>query len=197
MPSPDTRICFIGDSFVNGACDPEFLGWTGRVCAAAARAGHTITHYNLGIRRDTSVDIAARWQTEVGQRLNSQFDSRLVFSFGANDTTFEAGAQRLDREASLHHARQILGAARELYPCLWIGPPPVAEATHNQRSSHLCAAFELLAAELKVPYLPVLQTLSNSKTWMEEVISGDGAHPQAGGYREMARLVQAWPAWWF
>jgi hypothetical protein len=31
----EIRICFIGESFVNGTGDPEFLGWTGRVCRHA------------------------------------------------------------------------------------------------------------------------------------------------------------------
>jgi hypothetical protein len=56
------RICFIGDSLVNGVGDPTGLGWVGRVATAARRRGHDITAYNLGIRRDTSGDIAVRWQ---------------------------------------------------------------------------------------------------------------------------------------
>ncbi len=63
------RICFIGDSFVNGTGDPTCLGWTGRICAAAIARGHDVTHYNLGIRRQTSTDIQARWQEEVSLRL--------------------------------------------------------------------------------------------------------------------------------
>ena len=55
------RLCFIGDSLVNGTGDPTGLGWVGRVTASARRRGHDVTTYNLGIRRDTSADIAARW----------------------------------------------------------------------------------------------------------------------------------------
>ena len=51
------RIHFFGDSVVNGTGDGERLGWTGRVCSRARRAGHDLTHYNLGIRRDTRADI--------------------------------------------------------------------------------------------------------------------------------------------
>ena len=58
------RICFVGDSFVNGTGDPECLGWPGRICAAARRAGHDVTYYNLGVRRDTSGDVQARWELE-------------------------------------------------------------------------------------------------------------------------------------
>ena len=33
------RICFFGDSFVNGTGDDDALGWVGRLCAAERRAG--------------------------------------------------------------------------------------------------------------------------------------------------------------
>lgn len=81
------RICFIGDSFVNGTGDPDYLGWTGRICIAARNLGYDITYYNLGIRGDTSADIKARWLREISCRLKAEYDSRIVFSFGINDTT--------------------------------------------------------------------------------------------------------------
>ncbi len=49
----DHRICFIGDSFVQGTGDSESLGWVGRVAAKAQAAGWTMTPYNLSVRRDT------------------------------------------------------------------------------------------------------------------------------------------------
>jgi acyl-CoA thioesterase-1 len=79
------RICFFGDSIVNGTGDDACLGWVGRICSAARRRGIDLTCYNLGIRRDTSTDILARWQIEARARLPDQYDGRLVFSFGAND----------------------------------------------------------------------------------------------------------------
>jgi acyl-CoA thioesterase-1 len=60
MNAPDIRICFIGDSYVHGTGDDDCLGWAGRLCAAARRAGHNVTYYNLGVRRETSADIACR-----------------------------------------------------------------------------------------------------------------------------------------
>jgi hypothetical protein len=51
----EVRICFVGESFVNGTGDPECLGWTGRICVGANKKGYDITYYNLGVRRETSV----------------------------------------------------------------------------------------------------------------------------------------------
>ena len=62
----DHRICFIGDSFVQGTGDPECLSWVGRVAAKAQAAGWKITSYNLGVPRDTSRDILARWALAAG-----------------------------------------------------------------------------------------------------------------------------------
>jgi lysophospholipase L1-like esterase len=104
MDVTDVRICFIGDSFVNGTGDPLCLDWTGRVCATAITLGYPITYYNLGIRRETSPDIAARWRDECARRLPATIDGRVVLSFGANDTTIEQGQQRLSLDATLRHS---------------------------------------------------------------------------------------------
>jgi lysophospholipase L1-like esterase len=59
------HLFFIGDSFVNGTGDPDYLGWTGRVCQAGYQQGWKITAYNLGVRRETSAEIKQRWLHEV------------------------------------------------------------------------------------------------------------------------------------
>jgi lysophospholipase L1-like esterase len=191
------RICFIGDSSVNGTGDPLCLGWTGRVCATAIKLGYPITYYNLGIRRETSADIAARWREECARRLPPTIDGRVVFSFGANDTAIEQGRQRLSLDATLHNLRAIVQDARRHYPTLLVGPPPVAEAAHNARIAALCHAMAAVAQELGVPYLPVCEQLVQAQTWVQEAAQYDGAHPRQGGYAALAAMVQAWPAWWF
>jgi len=89
MKNDDLRICFIGDSYVNGISDPEYLGWAGRVSVAARQKGYNLTSYSLGVRRETSSDILKRWHQEVGLRFPSSCKPFVVFSFGANDTTRE------------------------------------------------------------------------------------------------------------
>ena len=197
MEVTDIRICFIGDSFVNGTGDPLCLGWTGRVCAAAIQQGYPITYYNLGIRRETSADIAARWREECARRLPPNSDNRVVLSFGANDTTIKHGRARLSLGATLGNLRVIVQDARRHYPTLLVGPPPVAEDAHNARIAALCHAMAPVAQELGVPYLPVCERLVQAQTWVQEAAQYDGAHPRQGGYMALAALVQAWPAWWF
>ena len=197
MVAWDSRICFVGDSFINGTGDPACLGWTGRVCVAAIQQGHQVTYYNLGIRRDTSADIAARWHAECSRRLPQDADGRVVFSFGVNDTTIEHGTRRLSCEATLGNLRPILQEAHQRFPILLIGPPPVADATHNTRIARLCEAMATVARDIGIPYLPVFARLIQAPLWMQEVAQYDGSHPRQAGYAALAALVQAWPAWWF
>ncbi len=190
------RICFIGDSFVNGTGDDDCLGWVGRICSEARQHGKDITAYNLGIRRDTSADIAARWQREARARLLAEHDGRLVFSFGVNDCMFEPPGQlRVEAERSAVLARTILGDAKAWLPALMIGPPPTADQEMNERVARLSARFEAVCAELGVPFLSCFEVLSASGVWTREAQEGDGAHPNRGGYAILARLISEWPAW--
>lgn len=197
----DIRICFFGDSFTLGVGDPELLGWTGRVCRAAMAANPDLhlTAYNLGVRRDTSADIAARWRAEAERRLPSGTDGRLVFSFGANDTTLEAGEPRIPAEVSVSHCRQILTVAAARGPVLMIGPAPIDEGGQAERICALSRAYAEVCAGIGVPYLEIATPLIESGVWLEEARTLDGAHPRAAGYSLLARLVQEWTGWrsWF
>ena len=188
-------VCFLGESFVNGTGDPACLGWAGRLCRAAWRRGHDLTYYNLGIRRETSTELRARWREEAPRRRAAASDCRLVFSFGANDTAVEHARRRVAPAVSLENARAILAEARECYPVLLVGPPPVADTAHTARITRLSDELATVAARLGVPYLDVCARLRASRTWTREVRVGDGAHPGAAGYAALARLVDTWPAW--
>ncbi len=193
----DPCVCFIGDSFVNGTNDPHCLGWAGRLAAAARRKGHALTYYNLGVRRETSADIAARWQAEIGPRLPPTCHPHLVFSFGANDTAFDTGSRRIDEGETLEHAQTILRTARELGAVLMIGPPPVADKEHNERIARLSRQLGTVADGAGVRFLPVFDHLVQDETWMREVAASDGAHPGAEGYTQLAAIVGSWQHWWF
>ncbi|MBC6476665.1 MAG: lipase [Hormoscilla sp. GM7CHS1pb] len=199
------RICFVGDSFVNGTGDPEYLGWTGRICAVARSWGYDITYYNLGIRRETSADILARWPAEVDRRLTPEVEGKIVFSFGVNDTTIaarkieEAGSTRVQLADSIANTREIMLAGKARSPILMVGPPPIADREQNLRISHLSGEISSVCQQLEVPYLDAIAPLEKSAIWMEEASANDGAHPGAAGYKELAKLVQNWQGWlsWF
>lgn len=189
------RICFFGDSFVNGTGDPECLGWTGRICAAACQQGYDITYYNLGIRRQTSTQIKDRWLDEASYRLSSEFDSRVVFSFGVNDTTIENGKTRVDFSTSIENLFHILDSAKSMFPVLMVGPPPTLESEQNKRIARLSAKYADVCQKINIAYLDTFTKLHSSTIWWQEAAANDGYHPGAGGYTELANIVQNWSSW--
>jgi lysophospholipase L1-like esterase len=193
--SSQARICFLGESFVNGTGDPECLGWTGRICVDANRKGNNITYYNLGVRRETTTELKQRWLSEVKCRLPKEVDGRVVFSFGVNDTCIENDATRVSLINSILNTREILKATKAIYPVLMVSPPPVLDQEHNYKISELSKHFDLICKRLEIPYLDVFSNLEKSQTWKDEIRGNDGSHPCAGGYTEFAELVKKWDAW--
>ena len=192
------RICFIGDSFVNGTGDSHCLGWAGRICATACSLGYDITYYNLGVRRETSADIRARWLKEVSCRLSVE-DDGIVFSFGVNDTTLENGKTRSEFLSSTENIYNILNTAKQMFPVLMVGPPPTVDVEQNLRIARLSNSFAKVCYELDLPYLDIFTPLQSSDIWMGEAVENDGYHPSSAGYAELAQLIQNWIPWlsWF
>lgn len=192
------RICFIGDSFVNGTGDSHYLGWAGRICATACNLGYDITYYNLGVRRETSADIKARWLREVSCRLSAE-DDGIVFSFGVNDTTLENGKTRIEFSNSTENICNILNTAKQMFPVLMVGPPPTVDVEQNFRIARLSNSFAKVCFELDLPYLDIFTPLQSSNIWMREAVENDGYHPSSAGYAELAQLIQNWISWlsWF
>jgi acyl-CoA thioesterase I len=195
--SSDIRICFIGDSLVNGTGDETALGWTGRVCAAAFASGTPVTYYNLGVRGETTRDIRLRWERECAVRLPQSVEGRIVLSCGVNDSVLEAkGGTRVRFEESLRNVTQILRAAVR-YQRLVVGPPPAGDAAHTQRIAALSNAFAHEMTQLNLPYVDLFKPLANDAVYLASLRAGDGYHPTSVGYVRMADAVKASPAWWF
>lgn len=191
-------LMFLGDSHTVGAGDENATGWVGRVCATAIAASIPVTPYNLGIRGESSAEVAARWRAEVTLRLPEEGEPRAVIAFGVNDVALREGRQSCSTEQSLDNLDAVLEGARELgMPTFMVGPAAVAEAAETERIAALSAAFAEHCERCRVPYVPLVERLRESETWMREVAAGDGAHPRAGGYEELARLVLAggWLEW--
>lgn len=193
----DIRICFVGDSFVNGTGDETALGWAGRLCAAAHERGIPVTYYNLGIRRNTSADILRRWEAECSLRLPEGCDGRVVFSCGVNDTVVENGKVRVPPEESRVNIRSVLCGAKKQYKVLMLGPPPVADDEQNRGILALSQAFSHEAKLLDVPYIDLFSPLASDPAYRSEASGNDGFHPGSGGYKIMAAAISASPDWWF
>jgi len=201
------RICFVGDSITTGTGDDTYLGWPGRLCAAERARGHDLTHYNLGIRGDTTPMIARRWRAECEARLPQEFPAALVFAFGINDTAEEPTGLRVNPEESARVARAVLGEAARWKPTLMIGPTPIDESKmptrfgavpremKNTRIAKASRILEGLAAEAGVPFLDLYGPLADDPEFRKSLTAGDGVHPTLEGYAIMAARVGAWSGW--
>jgi acyl-CoA thioesterase-1 len=197
-PERDLRVLFFGDSFVAGTGDPMARGWVGRVVAATWAAGTPMTGYPLGIRRETSIDVAARWRAETRPRLLAGADCRVVFAFGTNDATFEDGRPRVDAQTSVLTLARVLDEARRLgLPAFAVGPPPSCDPAQDDRVAGLSARFASVCDERTVPFVSVVEALRANAAWGDEARAGDGVHPGARGYEALAALVLdgGWPQW--
>ena len=197
MSVSDIRICFIGDSLVNGTGDETYLGWAGRLCKAANTGDNSLTYYNLGIRRNTSTDILQRWEQECEQRLPDFCDARIVLSCGVNDMVLESGQQRVSIEKSLRNITAILQTATTRYKTILVGPPPVGDEELNTRLHSLSAAYQQKAISLGVPYIDVFSKLITNQQYLQESRSYDGYHPKSDGYAAIAKVIANDDNWWF
>jgi lysophospholipase L1-like esterase len=189
------RICFLGDSFVSGAYDSECLGWAGRISAAARGRGHDISPYNLGIRGETSLQLAGRWESEAALRNTTMQELRLVFEFGMNDVREVNGKPQVEETQSIAAARGILSRASQWKPTLMVGPPPVNDEPRSGRVRVLSERLASLCCELGVPYFDSCSALCETGIWRRDVVEVDGTHPTAAGYAEWARLIENWSVW--
>jgi lysophospholipase L1-like esterase len=207
------RVCVIGDSIAAGTGDDRCLGWAGRLAVRALAAGADLTIYVLGVRGDTSEDVARRWRAEAAARLPATFPHGLVFQFGLNDCAvrdWDDGRRerRVEARRSQEVTRIILAEAAADGATLMIGPAPVDDERpgpqlvpgmqqhlHNDDIARLDVALEVVATGLGVPYLAVFETLHSDPTWRRALRQGDGIHPTGEGYEALAGLVAAWPAW--
>lgn len=188
MPPPDLRVCFLGDSLTAGVGDDAALGWVGRLVAAARRDGVDLTGYNLGVRRETAPEVAARWLAEATPRLRHGDGRGVVLAVGVNDTTVDGGRRRVPEPETLDAVDLVADrAGAEGWPLLVVGPTLVADAEQNRRIVALSAAMSDRCVRRGLPFVELATGLDDE--WLADVASRDGAHPSARGYERLSRTI--------
>jgi acyl-CoA thioesterase I len=187
----DVRICVLGDSYVVGVGDLTGQGWVGRVALAARVRGLDLTVYNLGVRRDTSVDVSRRWFDEVRLRLKDGDVFGVVFAFGLNDVDVRSGQRRVPRSRTLAVLGTMLDDAHGArWATFVVGPPPVADVETTRRIGDLATGMAEVCAAREVPFIDVAAALSHDGLWSQEVAAADAYHPLARGYERLAALIK-------
>ncbi|AJE46928.1 GDSL-type esterase/lipase family protein [Celeribacter indicus] len=190
------RICFFGDSFTQGVGDDRGLGWCGRLTPRMRGRHPDLTAYALGIRRDTSAEILARWESEARARLPHGHPHRLAFCFGTNDCADDGtGRGRVSPAETLRNATAILAGAAAMAPVILVGPPPALDdPAVDRRIAALEPGLGAVAKEAGIPFLSVFGTLRQAPAWTAGAAAGDGTHPAGAGYALLADLIGDWPA---
>jgi len=177
-------ICYIGDSITLGIGDETGLGWPGRINESIMRAGHDLTAYNLGVRKDASVRIQHRWKTEAMLRRLPDVPFKLVFSFGVADITNDVSS-----EESLAAGVSMLSQAKTMGDVLVIGPTPVNDQTRREAVTTLSRMQAGLCKRLGIPFIPTIDAMHRSFVYGQALNDGDGYHPVASGYADLAEHI--------
>jgi acyl-CoA thioesterase I len=185
--SQDLRLCFFGDSYVQGVGDATGAGWVGPVAGQMMGYG---TAFNLGVRGDTSLDVQRRWYDEARCRLKNSERYGVLFSFGVNDTHISEGRTRVPHQRSLTVLSALLDDAHVSgWSALVVGPPPPAEDGHRRRVRRLSTDMAMVCTSCATPFVDLVTPLEADESWLAELAAGDGSHPGTAGYWRMASLI--------
>jgi lysophospholipase L1-like esterase len=197
VSSAEVHVLFFGDSHTVGVADPSGLGWVGRIVAATHAEGIPLVPYNLGVRGETSEDVLRRWQGEATPRASDR-ETKVVFAVGANDTSEEEEASRVELSDSVGALVAMLRQADEAgLAAIVVGPAPVGDEQQVERIANLSSRFAEACDRMGVPFVEVTASLHGNRTWREEIAASDEAHPGAAGYEALAHIVleSGWLGW--
>ena len=152
-----------------------------------------LTAYNLGVRRETTVEVGARLPAEARPRLKDGDVVGVVLSSGVNDTMIDDEQQRVPTVDTLEALRRCLDfCAAAQWPVLVVGPVPIADERHNRRIGQLSDDIAALCRETGHAFVNAIDELAEDAAWRSSVAADDGAHPGADGYARLADVI--WPA---
>lgn len=177
-------ICYFGDSLTLGFGDESGLGWPGRLSNALMEKGKQVTSYNLGVRKDTSMQMQHRWRNEAMQRRLPDTDFKLVFSFGVADV-----ANKVPTEQSLAAGVAMLTQAKSMGDVLVVGPTPVNDRAVREEVTTLSRMVAGLCKRVDIPFIPTMDAMHRSFVYGSALNDGDGVHPTASGYAELAEHI--------
>lgn len=129
---------------------------------------------NHGVPGATSEACVRQW---FNTGIDPQRNETVVFSFGTNDVIYG-----VPTDNSLISLTSALDRAAELdVPAFVIGPPDAPGI--SDAYAGICAARD-------IPFFDTAIPLGDGSIWRAEANAGDGSHPGAGGYAELADLLE-------
>lgn len=177
-------ICCFGDSLTLGVGDDAGLGWPGRLTIALRRESVEATTYNLGVRRDATVRMQHRWRAEAMVRRMENTPLKLVFNFGVADVFNDVRI-----EESMGAAVAMLTRAKAEAEVLVVGPTPVNDRDRREKIAAFGRMLDPMCRRLDIPFVPALDAMHRSFVYGQALNDGDGVHPAAAGYADLAEHI--------
>src|SRR4051794_41914040 len=114
-----------------------------------------MTAYNLGVRGESTREVARRFRPEAEPRLIPGADNRVVLAVGANDVSLGPdGEQELSTEESVELMTGMLDDAAALgAPAMVLSPGPAGLPDHASRSRALRARVDGPCRARPLPHL--------------------------------------------
>ena len=180
-----------GDSITYGQCDPEGLGWVGRL-RRFLPTGDSTSVYNFGVRGDTTVGLLKRFAVEA----DSIEPDVIVFAIGINDSKFLKGETENQVPIDLfkQNMEELLTLAQKHTTKIYlVGATKADELVirssgarfQNEAIQIYNATLKQLAEQKNIPFIDVFDLL-DIKADVD-----DGVHPNAQGYKKMFEVIMA------
>ena len=165
----------------------------GRVIARSQSPDIALTHYNLGVRGNSSADVLDRWREESARRFTPGADHRLVLATGLGDLNQGLSTAR----SRLNLANVLDDAAAFGISTFVVGPAPTLDEPLDARLKVVADAQADVCARRHVPFVDCFEPLLRHEQWESDLATGDGVHPGQAGYGLIAWLVlhQGWSDW--
>lgn len=185
------RLIALGDEILAGAGDTRALGWLGRAVAREQGARARIELFSSALPRETSAELAERWDAEVEQRMDSlegsgaPLDVRVVLGLGAADIDHGVSLAR----SRLNLAKVLDGLERLRIPAFVVGPPPSVDPGRTASIRELSGAFDDVCARRRVAYVDTVRALEDHEQWRGDLARSGSDLPGQTGYGLMAWLV--------
>lgn len=146
----------------------------------------------LAVPGENTAQLAERWHTEVGRRIDPDCDCRLVIGLGSHDLDT---SQTLAR-ARLHLANLLDSAERMRLQIFVVGPPPRRDVAPKIQAD-LSRAFSDVCERRVIPYVDTFTPLVQHEQWNTDMTMSGGYAPRQAGYGLMAWLVlhNGWNQW--
>jgi lysophospholipase L1-like esterase len=147
---------------------------------------------NLGVRRDTAADAAARADAELACRLRLGDRFAVVIAVGTNDVSLGVPLP----VTLLSVERLIISAGACGATAVVLSPPVMGlDKAADTAARDMTAAIAEVCVRAATPFLDLRQAVADWDLWWREAAAGDGAHPNGDGYALVADAVSACSAW--